>query len=108
LYGVMAYAVAQRTREIAIRVALGARRADVMGLVLGQSLLLIAIGIILGVAGAAMVTRYLEAMLYGLTPLDTTTFVGVSLLFAIVALIASYVPARRATRVNPLIALRYD
>jgi predicted permease len=108
LYGVMAYAVAQRTREIAIRVALGARRADVMGLVLGQSLLLIAIGIVLGIGGAAMVTRYLEAMLYGLTPFDTTTFVGVSLLFAMVALIASYVPARRATRVNPLIALRYD
>jgi ABC-type antimicrobial peptide transport system permease subunit len=104
----MAYAVAQRTREIAIRVALGARRADVMRLVLGQSLLVIAIGIILGVGGAAMVTRYLAAMLYGLTPLDAATFVGVSLLFAIVALIASYVPARRATRVDPLIALRYD
>jgi hypothetical protein len=108
LYGVMAYAVAQRTREIAIRVALGARRADVMSLVLGQSLLLIAIGIVLGVGGAALVTRYLEAMLYGLTPLDATTFVGVSLLFAIVALIAAFVPARRATRVDPLIALRYD
>jgi predicted permease len=108
LYGVMAYGVAQRTREIAIRMALGARRANVMRLVLGQSLALAAIGIAIGIAGAAGVTRYLQAMLFGLTPFDTTTFVGVAIMFATVALIASYVPARRATRVDPLIALRYD
>jgi putative ABC transport system permease protein len=108
LYGVMAYAVAQRTREIAIRMALGARRGDVMRLVLGQSLALIAIGIVLGIAGAAGMTRYLEAMLFDLTRLDPGTFVSVSILFAIIALIASYVPARRATKVDPLVALRYD
>jgi putative ABC transport system permease protein len=108
IYSVLAYSVTQRTREIGIRMALGAPRSAVMRLVLGQSVGLTVIGIALGVAGAAAVTRYLEGMLFGLTPLDPMTFVAVSLMFAAVATLASWVPARRATHVSPLIALRYE
>jgi putative ABC transport system permease protein len=108
IFGVMAFSVAQRTREIGIRMALGAQRSEVMALVLGQSMALTAVGIALGLAGAAAVTRYLEKMLFGLTPLDPATFVAVSLTFALVATLASYVPARRATNVDPLIALRCE
>ena len=88
--------------------ALGARRGDVMALVLGQSLVLIAAGLALGLAGAAAATRYLEGMLFGVTPLDPATFVAMSVLFATVAIGASYVPARRATMVDPLVALRSE
>jgi putative ABC transport system permease protein len=108
IYGVMAYAVTERTREIGIRVALGARRSDVMTLVLGQGALLTAIGIALGVFGAAAVTGYLRTMLFGLTPLDPPTFIAVSVAFAAVALLATCVPARRATRVDPIVALRCE
>ena len=106
IYGVIAYSVAQRRREIGIRMALGARRVQVLGLVLRQSLLLTAIGILTGIAGAAMVARYLESMLFGLTPLDPATWIGVSVPFAIVAAVAAYVPARRATAIDPVRALR--
>jgi putative ABC transport system permease protein len=106
IYGVMAYSVAQRTREVGIRMALGAQRGDVMRLVLGQSLVLTAIGLAVGLASAAGVTRYMDAMLFGLTPLDPMTFVAVSALFAAVAALAAFVPARRATKVDPLVALR--
>jgi putative ABC transport system permease protein len=108
IYGTMAYSVAQRTREIGIRMALGAQRAEVMRLVLGQTLVLTVVGILGGISGAAAVTRYLEGMLFGLTPLDPATFITVSALFTLVATIASYLPARRATRVDPLIALREE
>ena len=108
IYGVMAYSVSQRTREIGIRVALGAQRAQVVGLVLNQSLVLTMAGIALGIAGAAVVTRYLEGFLFGLTPLDPATFIGVSVMFAAVALAAAFVPARRATKVEPLVALRFE
>ena len=107
IYGVMAYSVSQRTREIGIRVALGAPRREVLGLVLRQGLTLAAIGIAAGLAGALAVTRYLENMLFGLTPFDPSTFAAVSVLLAAIALIACYVPARRATRVDPIVALRY-
>jgi putative ABC transport system permease protein len=108
IYGVIAYAVAQRTREIGIRMALGARRAQVIGLMLRQSLALTAAGIMLGIAGAAALVRHLEGMLFGLTPLDPATWIRVAMLFAIVAAVAAYVPARRAASIDPLRALRTE
>jgi ABC-type antimicrobial peptide transport system permease subunit len=108
IYGVLAYAVVERTREIGLRMALGAGRQQVLGLVLGRGLLLAAIGIAIGLAGAAAATRYLQAMLYGITPLDGGTFVIVALTFAAVAALASYLPARRATEVDPMVALRTE
>jgi putative ABC transport system permease protein len=108
LYGLMAYSVAQRTREIGVRVALGAGRRDVMRLVLAHSLALTAAGILLGISGAAGLARYLESLLFGLRPLDPETFGAVALLFGAVAMLASYVPARRAARVDPLVALRCE
>jgi putative ABC transport system permease protein len=108
LYGVTSYAVQRRTSEIGIRMALGAQRGDVMGLVLRQSLTLTVIGIALGLAGAAAVTRYVQGMLFGLTPLDPATFIGVAVVFALVATVAAAIPARRATKVDPLTALRAE
>lgn len=108
IYGVLAYAVEARTREIGIRRALGAQTGDVLGLVLKHSLLVTALGLAIGLAGAAMLTRYLAALLYGLTPLDPGTFAAAALTLSAVALLASYVPARRATRVEPQIALRAE
>jgi len=106
IYGVVAYAVAQRRVELGIRMALGAQRVDVMRLVLGQSLVLTATGIVLGLAGAAALTRYLDRMLFGLTALDPATFLIVPMLFASIATLAAFVPARSATAVDPLVALR--
>jgi putative ABC transport system permease protein len=108
LYGVTSYTVTRRQNEIGIRVALGAQWADVMALVLRQSLILTAIGIAAGLAAAAALTRYLEGMLFGITPLDPITFVGVALLFAAVAAMAAFVPARRAANVDPNVALRCE
>ena len=108
IYGVMSYAVAQRTREIGIRMALGARRGDVVGLVLHQSIAVTAIGIGLGLAGAAALTRYLEALLFGVTRLDPLTLASAAAAFAGVATVASAIPARRASRVDPLVALRCE
>jgi putative ABC transport system permease protein len=108
IYGVLAYAIVERTREIGLRIALGAGRGQVLGLVLGHGLLLAAIGIALGLAGAAAATRYLQAILYGVAPLDVGTFVIVALAFAAVAALASYLPARRATQVDPMVVLRIE
>jgi len=108
VYGVMAYTVTQRTREIGIRMALGAHRPAVMRLVLGQSFALVVLGLATGLAGAAAATRYLEGLLFGLTPLDASSFAGAAVLFGSVATFASYLPARRATRVDPLVALRCE
>ena len=108
IYGVLSYAVGQRTQEIGIRMALGARREAVLGLVLGRGLVLIASGITLGLAGALGLTRYLSGMLYDLTPLDPATYVAVAIGFGLVAVVASYLPARRATRVDPVVALRHE
>jgi ABC-type antimicrobial peptide transport system permease subunit len=108
IYGVLAYLVSQRTREIGIRMALGAQQANVLRLVLRRGVAMIAIGITAGVLGALSVTRYLEHMLYGITTLDAATYAIVAAGFAVVALLASYVPARRATRIDPLQAVRYE
>jgi predicted permease len=106
IYGVVAYSVSRRTREIGVRMAIGADRASVIGLVLGQSLALTAVGLVIGLAGAVAVSRYLEQLLFGLTSLDAMTFAGVSVAFLLVALAASWLPAYRAAAVGPLSALR--
>jgi putative ABC transport system permease protein len=108
LYGAVSYAVAQRTREIGIRVAVGARRSQVMAAVVGQTAILTVIGMVIGCAGALLVTRYLESMLFGLSPIDPTIFAGAGLLFGSVAAIATWIPGRRALSVDPLVALRHD
>jgi predicted permease len=108
LYGVTSYTVSRRVTEIGIRRALGAQRAHVLGLVLGQTLTLTGVGIALGLAVAAAATRALHGLLFGLTPLDPATFIGVAALFAIVATLASLLPAHRATKVDPLVALRNE
>jgi putative ABC transport system permease protein len=108
IYGVLAYAVSQRTQEIGIRMALGAERGTVLRMVLHRGIVLMTIGIALGLASAAGLTRYLSGMLYDLTPLDPATYVAVAVLFTGVALVASYLPARRATQVDPVVALRSE
>jgi predicted permease len=108
IYGLMAYSVAQRTREIGIRMALGAQRVQVMSLVVRQSAVLTLVGVVGGLAGAALLSRYLEGLLFGVEPLDPATFVEVTMLFVTVALLAALVPARKATRVDPLEALRSE
>ncbi|HEV2396230.1 MAG TPA: ABC transporter permease [Candidatus Sulfotelmatobacter sp.] len=108
LYGLIAYSVARRTHELGVRMALGAQREDVLRMVIRQGMLLAGIGIIVGIGGALALTRFLRSMLFEIKPTDPTTFVGVAILLALVALLASYIPARRAMRVDPMVALRYE
>jgi ABC-type antimicrobial peptide transport system permease subunit len=108
IYGVLAYLVAQRTREIGIRVALGSTSAGILRLVLREAFELVAIGLILGVAGAASLQRAVASEIYGVRPLDPLVLASVMALLAIVALAACSVPARRAIRVDPIVALRYE
>jgi len=108
VYGVMAYSVTQRTHELGIRIALGANRSDILKLVLGQGLRISLVGLAVGLAIALAVTRAIATMLYGVRPTDPTTFAGVSLLLMAAALLASYLPARRAAKVEPVVALRYE
>jgi putative ABC transport system permease protein len=108
VYGVMAYAVSQNTREIGLRMALGAHRREVLRLVLGRAAVLTVVGMVMGFAGAAAVGQYLRGMIFGLTPLDAQTYAAAAVAFGLVAMMASYLPARRATRVDPLIALRSE
>ena len=108
IYGLVSYSVSQRTHEIGIRIALGAKREQVLRLVLQQTMRLVASGVVLGVSGALILTRFLSSLLFGVSPNDPLTFVAVSMLLAGVATAASFIPAWRAARVDPMVALRYE
>lgn len=108
IYGVISYAVSQRTHEIGIRMALGAKRSAVLGMIVGYGFKLAGIGVVVGIAGSLILTRYLRAFLFGVTTTDPITFITIPLALFAVALAASYIPARRALRVDPIIALRYE
>jgi putative ABC transport system permease protein len=108
IYGVMSYTVAQQTREIGIRMALGAQRTDVLKMTVKQGLKLVAVGVVIGVVAAFMLTRVMASLLFGISATDPVTFVSISLILGAVALAASYIPALRATKVDPMVALRYQ
>jgi putative ABC transport system permease protein len=108
IYGVISYSVSQRTPEIGIRMALGATRGGILKMVIGRAMFLVAVGIAVGAAGAFVLSRYLKTLLFEVTPGDPWTYASIAILLAMVALAASLVPARRATRVDPMIALRYE
>jgi ABC-type antimicrobial peptide transport system permease subunit len=108
LYGVLAYSVAQRTHELGIRMALGAQKRDILRLVLSRGVSLTLVGVGIGLAGAFTLTRFLSSLLYGIKPTDPGTLVTVSMLLLAITLIAAYIPARRATKVDPMTALRFE
>jgi len=108
IYGLMSFLVAQRTHEIGIRMAIGARASDVLRMIVVRAVLLAATGVALGLLGARALTRLLDSLLFGVTPTDPMTFAGVAAALVVVAIAASALPARRATRVDPIIALRSE
>jgi putative ABC transport system permease protein len=108
IYGVMNYLVIQRTREFGIRLSLGATRGDLLQVVIGRAAALTALGICLGLGGAVLLVRLIEKLLFRTPALDGWTFAVIPIVLAVMALLASYVPARRATRVDPMVALRYE
>ena len=108
LYGVLTFSVARRTREIGIRVALGAQRRDVMKLIVTQGLLIVAVGIVLGLVASYGLSKLIGTLLFGVSPTNAATLIAVTIGLFVISLLACYLPARRATKVNPLVALRYE
>jgi putative ABC transport system permease protein len=108
LYGLLSYSVARRTQEIGVRAALGAKRSDVLRLILGEGARLALMGVAIGVVASLAVTRLMSSLLFDIQPTDPLTFVAVAALLSLVALFASYLPARRAMKVDPMVALRYE
>jgi putative ABC transport system permease protein len=108
LYGVASYAVSQRTREIGVRMALGAQPSSVVGLVLGHGMILVAAGLAIGLVAAYAAAGLMQSLVIGISPRDPVTFAGTAAVLGVIALLATYIPARRATRIDPLIALRTD
>jgi putative ABC transport system permease protein len=108
IYGVMSYSVAQQTREIGIRMALGAQRSDVLKMTIKQGLKLVGFGLVIGLAAAFVLTRVMATLLFGISATDPFTFITISLVLLVVALLASYIPSVRAMRVDPMVALRYQ
>jgi putative ABC transport system permease protein len=108
IFGVLAQSVAQRTREIGVRMALGARSADIVRLIVSRGFVLLAVGAVCGLAGAVTLTRFLEALLYQVRPIDPVSFIVVTVLLVVIALLACWLPTRRAMRVDPAVALRVE
>jgi putative ABC transport system permease protein len=108
IYGVVSYSVAQRAHEIGVRMALGARSSNVLRMIVGHGLKLVLVGVVIGVAAASMLTRLMESLLFGITATDPATFVVIPVILLAAATLASYIPARRAARIDPLLALRYE
>jgi putative ABC transport system permease protein len=108
IYGVVAFSVTRRTQEISVRMALGAQRRNILRLVLNQGARMAALGVVIGIAASVAITRLMSSLLFGISATDPLTFVGVAILLCAVAQLASYIPARRATKVDPMVALRYE
>jgi putative ABC transport system permease protein len=108
IYGVVAFSVTRRTQEIGIRMALGARRNNILGLVLGEGARMAALGVLIGTGASLAIARLMSSLLFGISPTDPPTFLTLAVLLSLAALLASYIPARRAMRIDPMVALRYE